>query len=160
MSEGFGDFYEESRLRVFRAVYVCVRDLDTADDAVSEAFTRAFVRWEKVSRHPNPVAWVTKTALNHSRSEWRHRRRRRPLAPSDEGSYLPQDPIDAKLVASVLALPERQRQVVGLRLLLDLDTEQTAEVLGIASGTVTAHLHRALSALRQQVMEEANNDGT
>jgi len=34
---------------------------------------------------------------------------------------------------------------------LDLDTAQTAEVLGIAPGTVTAHLTRALAALRTEL---------
>lgn len=45
-------------------------------------------------------------------------------------------------------LPQRQRQVVALRIFLDLDTAATADVLGIAEGTVTAHLHRAMTALR------------
>jgi RNA polymerase sigma-70 factor (ECF subfamily) len=49
-------------------------------------------------------------------------------------------------------LPERQRQVIALRIFLDLDTAATAQVLGIAPGTVTAHLSRALSALRQDLM--------
>ena len=40
--------------------------------------------------------------------------------------------------AAVLRLPGRQRQVVALRLFLDLDTSRTAEVLGIAPGTVRA----------------------
>ena len=46
-------------------------------------------------------------------------------------------------------LPSRQREVITLRLLLDLDTETTAKVLGIAPGTVTAHLSRAIRALRR-----------
>jgi len=54
-------------------------------------------------------------------------------------------------MAIVLRLPERQRQVVALRLFLDLDTAQTADVLGIAAGTVTAHLARAIAALRQEL---------
>jgi RNA polymerase sigma-70 factor (ECF subfamily) len=41
--------------------------------------------------------------------------------------------------------------VIALRLLLDLDTETTARVLGISGGTVGVHLHRALDALRDQL---------
>jgi DNA-directed RNA polymerase specialized sigma24 family protein len=51
-----------------------------------------------------------------------------------------------------MRLPARQRQVVALRLFLDLDTGRTAEVLGIAPGTVTAHLARAIAALRHDLM--------
>ena len=53
-------------------------------------------------------------------------------------------------MAALMRLPLRQRQVVGLRLFLDLDTARTAEVLGIAPGTVTAHLTRAIAALREE----------
>jgi len=51
-------------------------------------------------------------------------------------------------MAAVRNLPGRQREVVVLRHLLDLDTATTAAVLGISAGTVTAHLHRAHLALR------------
>jgi RNA polymerase sigma factor (sigma-70 family) len=53
-------------------------------------------------------------------------------------------------MAALGRLPVRQREVITLRLLLDLDTETTAKVLGIAPGTVTAHLSRAVSTLRDQ----------
>jgi DNA-directed RNA polymerase specialized sigma24 family protein len=52
-------------------------------------------------------------------------------------------------MAALLRLPLRQRQVVALRIFLDLDTAQTAQVLGIAPGTVTAHMARATAALRE-----------
>jgi len=51
-----------------------------------------------------------------------------------------------------MRLPARQRQVVALRLFLDLDTGRTAEVLGIAPGTVQAHLGRAIAALRGELV--------
>jgi DNA-directed RNA polymerase specialized sigma24 family protein len=51
-------------------------------------------------------------------------------------------------MAAVLRLPLRQRQVIACRLFLDLDTAQTAQTIGIASGTVTAHLARAIETLR------------
>jgi DNA-directed RNA polymerase specialized sigma24 family protein len=45
----------------------------------------------------------------------------------------------------------RQREVVTLRLLFDLDTETTARLLGIAPGTVSAHLHKAVATLRSTI---------
>ncbi len=67
----------------------------------------------------------------------------RPAAGGDAGTS-----VDPRIMAALLRLPARQRQVVALRLLLDLDTAGTAQVLGIAPGTVQAHLGRALAALR------------
>jgi RNA polymerase sigma-70 factor (ECF subfamily) len=40
--------------------------------------------------------------------------------------------------------------VIALRVFLDLDNQATAQVLGIAPGTVTAHLSRAATALRRE----------
>ena len=54
-------------------------------------------------------------------------------------------------MAALAALPGRQRQVIVLRVFLDLGTVDTAQALGIAPGTVTAHLARAVSALRTQL---------
>ena len=60
-------------------------------------------------------------------------------------------PIDPRLLEALQALPERQRQVIALRVLLGLSGEQTASELGITSGSVGTHLHRALAALRPHV---------
>ena len=65
--------------------------------------------------------------------------------------------MDPALIAALRRLPSRQREVLALRILLDLDTETTAKVLGIAPGTVMVHLSRALAALRRDVLP-ANTD--
>jgi DNA-directed RNA polymerase specialized sigma24 family protein len=58
-------------------------------------------------------------------------------------------------VAALRRLPARQREVIALRLLLDLDTATTAETLGMPGGTVASHLSRGLAALRRD-LESAN----
>ncbi len=149
----FAEFYRESCDDCLRTVLVSVGDRDTAQDLVDEAFARAFASWRTVSGHPVPAAWVVRTALNANISRWR---RRREMPVPDPG--LVADPaaaagatdrsVDPRIMAALMRLPARQRQVVALRLFLDLDTARTAEVLGIAPSTVKAHLARALAALR------------
>ena len=56
-----------------------------------------------------------------------------------------------------MRLPARQRQVVALRLFLDLDTARTAEVLGIAPSTVKAHMARAIAALRDDLIARTDS---
>jgi len=63
-------------------------------------------------------------------------------------------PVDSRIMAALIRLPARQRQVIALRLFLDLDTGRTAEVLGIAPSTVKAHLARAIAALRDDLIPD------
>lgn len=153
-SAAFTAFYEATRNDCLRAVFASVGDRQAAEDLVAEAFARAWARWRTVSRHPAPQAWVVRTALN-ARVSWWRRRRREVVLPdpslegaADDGGF--DSAVDRELMAVLLRLPARQRQVVALRLFLDLDTTSTAQVLGIAPGTVTAHLARAIATLRDQ----------
>jgi DNA-directed RNA polymerase specialized sigma24 family protein len=147
----FAEFYAGSRDDCLRTVLATVRDVDNAQDLVAEAFARAWASWRRVSRHPAPRAWVVRTALNLSVSSWRRHRRELPLMGHDASVCgLASSLVDTELTAVLQRLPARQRQVVALRIFLDLDTAHTAEVLGIAPGTVTAHLARALAALRTE----------
>jgi RNA polymerase sigma-70 factor (ECF subfamily) len=149
----FAEFYRSAGDGCLRAVYAAVGDRALAEDLTAEAFARAYASWRTVSEHPAPRAWVVRTALNTHVSWWR--RRRREVAWQD-GFDLPEPGeaarsapgLDPAVLAALRALPRRQREVLALRVFLDLDTETTARTLGIAPGTVTAHLSRATAALR------------
>jgi RNA polymerase sigma factor (sigma-70 family) len=152
--DDFAEFFVARRDIAFRAVLVAVGDRATAEDAVSEAFARAYQRWSAVREHTNPTAWVIRTALNVSHSWWR-RRRREFLTPetAEPRSYLPpsSDRLDETLTAAIEALPRRQREVVAMRLLADMSADETGQLLGISAATVHVHLHRALDALRRDM---------
>jgi RNA polymerase sigma factor (sigma-70 family) len=145
----FEDFYAETRDAVFRAVVLATRRPDRAEEAVAEAYARALARWDELAMHPNPVGWVVRTALNYFISGWRIWRREAPASPTDVVA-VPDEArsLDPFLLRQLWRLPQRQRQVVALRILADLDGRQTAEALGMAEGTVGAHLSRALASLR------------
>ena len=148
----FADFYRASRDSCLRAVTAVVGDRGRAEEQVAEAFARAWTSWGKVRRHPAPRAWVVRTALNLGVSWWRRRSREVPLAEHDAAAVAgPGDAVDPALIAALRRLPTRQREVLALRIFLDLDTETTAKVIGIAPGTVMAHLSRAVAALRRDL---------
>jgi RNA polymerase sigma-70 factor (sigma-E family) len=148
--EKFAEFYEQARAGCLRAVYAAVGDWPLAEDLTAEAFARAYASWRTVCWHPAPHAWVVRTALNTHISWWRRRRREVALDASyDAENRTPESAeIDRNIMQALKALPARQREVVALRIFLDLDTETTARALGIAPGTVMTHLSRALAALR------------
>jgi len=145
--EQFKTFYEVTKTPVFRAVLLArAGDRHAAEDAVAEAYERAFLRWDKLVEHPNPTAWVIRTAINHRISTWR--RHRHDQAPGRPRVAPDPDPLDPSLIRLIRELPKGQREVLALRVLLDFSTEQTAEALGLKQGTVKKQLHRALQALR------------
>lgn len=147
----FAEFYRVHRAACVKAVVAGTGDRQGAEDLVAEAFTRAWMSWRKVSRHPAPQAWVVRTALNARVSTWRRRRREVALTADHDLAVGPDaGGVDTTLMEALRRLPARQREVVALRAFLDLDTETTARVLGIAAGTVTAHLSRAIATLRGQ----------
>jgi len=160
----FSEFYRESKDACLFAVLVSVGDRDVAQDLVDEAFARAWASWRSVSRHPAPAAWVVRAALNASISRWRKRRREVSLpepgtiADLAAGQEISDSPLDPQIMAALTRLPARQREVVTMRLLLDLDTSRTAEVLGISPSAVKAHLARAIATLRSGLIPERQQE--
>jgi RNA polymerase sigma-70 factor (sigma-E family) len=146
----FQEFYEDARDACLRAVLAAVGDRQLAEDLVAEAFTRAWVSWHSVRRHPAPSAWIVRTALNTRVSWWRRRRREVALESGHDvaATAAGDTGLDPALLTALRRLPQRQREVIVFRVFLDLDTQDTAKVLGIAPGTVTAHLSRAVTTLR------------
>ena len=148
----FAEFFRASWEPCLRAVVAVVGRSQLAEDQVAEAFAKAWVSWRKVSRHPAPRAWVVRTALNTGASWWRRHRRELPLA--DHDLTAPGDldgGLDATLLTALWRLPPRQREVIALRIFLDLNTDIIARQLGIEAGTVRMHLSRGIAALRREL---------
>jgi RNA polymerase sigma-70 factor (ECF subfamily) len=64
--------------------------------------------------------------------------------------------VDEAVLSAVRRLPQRQREVIVLRMWLDLDTNAVADVLGISARTVAVHLFRAIATLRAQFVPVAS----
>ena len=77
----FAEFYAARKDACLRALVAGGTDRAAAEEAVAEAFARAWASWPKVSRHPAPSAWVIRTAMNHHVSRWRRMRREVALTP-------------------------------------------------------------------------------
>ena len=139
-SEEFAEFYAASKDQCLRAAVASGMRQAAAEEAVAEAFARAWASWSKVRRLDQPRAWVVRTAVNADISWWR-RRRREVVVDVPESST--EDRLHSTdLVAAIRALPPRQREVVVLRYLLDLDTAAASAWLGVSPGTVRATLHQ------------------
>jgi RNA polymerase sigma factor (sigma-70 family) len=159
VSRDFGDFYAQTKDAVFRAVLLSLRNPERAEDAVAEAYARAYAMWSKLQEHPNLVGWTIRTALNYDSSMWRIRRREMPNPPDAAVSVDGED-FDPDLLEHLWGLSKRQRQVVALRILLDLSEQESGRILRISPKTVSVHLHRALRDLREALVKNRQGEST
>jgi RNA polymerase sigma factor (sigma-70 family) len=148
----FAEFYAAAWDDCLRIVMVSVGNRALGEDLVAEAFTKAWASWRKMRGLAEPRAWIIRSALNAHVSWWRRHRREVALSSHDNTAATSSDPaLDSSLVTALRRLPVRQREVIALRLLLDLDTATTADMLGMSGSTVATHLHRAIATLRRDI---------
>lgn len=152
---------QQEQRRLTGVLGLLVGDRHLAEELTQETFIRACRDWDKVSQLDRPGAWLHRVAVNLAMST--HRRRgaeRRMLQRVQARSTLVTEDPDsstAELVRQALrALPIDQRAVIVLRFYGDCSVEDTAAALGIPEGTVKTRTRRALAALRESGLLEAN----
>ena len=156
----FDDFYRSEFPAVVGLAYALSGNRAGAEDLAQEAFLAAHSNWGRIGEYDKPEAWVRRVVANLSVSLFRRRiveaKALARLALRREPSLSELEPEDAAFWAAVRSLPRRQAQVVALHYLEDLPVAQVGEILGLAEGTVKAHLHaaRARLATRLDVEED------
>lgn len=149
-----GDFsaYASARWGVLvRSAIVLGCTLDEAHDLVQTTLLRCYTAWRKVEKADDRDAYVYRILLNCHRDSRRRRwwgERPTDTLP-DRGSDDPTDHVDVTdAVHRALGdLTKVNREVVVLRYYAHLSEQQTADILGIAPGTVKSRLSRALTQL-------------
>ena len=139
--------------RIFRLACVWLYDDQSAADVTQEVFVRGFKGLRAFRFRSAPFTWLYRTTRNVC-NEFNRVRRTEPL--DDE----PQDPESAperdvsefesarRVRRLVEKLPERQREVVVLRIFEDMTVKETAHSMGCREGTVKALLHKATAKLK------------
>lgn len=160
----FSSVAEEHLDAVYAFLVYLTGDRTVAEDLTGETFERAFVRWRRF----DPARGTAKTwlcqlarsaALDHFRSESRRRRREDSYALRDARSGATDvfgAGLSPELEAALQSLSPGEREVIALRVLLDLDGEATARVLGITPTACSTRLSRALGKLEQRVRDDVH----
>ena len=135
----FETWYLGNHARLVASLLLITGDLDITRDAVDEACTRAFARWERVQRLDSPGGWAFRVALNTVRRRQRRAAmERRLLARRPPVAELPEPA--GEVWELVRGLPLRQRTAVVLRYVADLTQTQIADAMGITRSTVSSLL--------------------
>lgn len=147
----------------FRVAWLVVRNRGDAEDAVQDAFVKAYYAMPRYRPGAPFRPWILRIVTNEARNRGRSSRRREGLAlrlaATEEANQVPPpevavlDRADAEaLVAALGRLPERDRLVIAYRYLFEMSEAETAEAMEVRPGTVKSRLSRALVRLRTELL--------
>jgi len=150
----FNAFLEEHRSPVLAFLRAMVGPVD-ADDCFQETFMSALRSYETLDGG-NPRAWVMTIARNKAIDHHRATGRR----PVPKGDELPDVPAprapepDSGLWSEVAALPDRQREALGLRFAADLRYREIAHAMNTTEEAARQSVHEGLKNLRRRIERE------
>jgi RNA polymerase sigma-70 factor (sigma-E family) len=155
-AEDFDAFYAMSSRRVLAHVSMMVGSQAEAEDAVAEAYLRAWNRWTKIRKYENPEAWVRQVAYRQAVSTWRktvnrlHAHRRDDIDRHVDAL----GPDHVAIVAALRRLPADQRRVIVLHHLAGLSVAEIHDETGIPAGTVSTWLARGRRAMAAYLTDD------
>jgi len=151
----FQVFYQQHLGSVYRFVYKSVRNREEAEDLTSQIFIKAIRYLDYERSAPGARSWLFQVAHTTIADHWRAYYRA-PISslevrleagwegPAEE-VILGTNIAAAERVHGLLqALPERYREVLSCRFLLNLSIRETAETMGISEANVKTLQFRAL----------------
>jgi len=172
-SERFGEIIQQNQRRVYRVIFLLVRDHDVADTLTQECFLRAYRKRATFRGECRLDTWLLRIAVNLVRDQGKSRRaqfwRKLVGLEGEESESAPSrvaseqiSPERQLLVREELqavwdvaaSLSEQQRTIFLLRFAEDMSLAEIAAVLRLKTGTVKAHLFRATEKVRATLKEK------
>jgi RNA polymerase sigma factor (sigma-70 family) len=166
-STAFGALCERYGQQLFRAAHRVTRSREDAEDAVQDAFMRAFVHVKDFDGRSSFATWITRIAINSALMILRKKRSCAEIAmensdehnsgpviemadhaPSPESSYA-RDEENRILRQAIGRLRPSLRQVVNMHQLQEGSMRETADHMGISLAAAKARLFHAKAALRR-----------
>ncbi len=168
----FEELVERHKQKAYRIAFDFTRDREEAKDLSQEAFLKAFTHIGRFDGRSGFYTWFYRILVNVC-LDYRRRAKRtsaevfnETVEGQVESSPLISNPVapDQQAIAGQLSrrvgaalelLPAKQRTAFILKNHQGLSIKEIAETMETAEGTVKAHLHRAVTALRQSLAEFA-----
>lgn len=167
--QDFDAVISQHRPRIFRFILASLRDRESAENLTQECFVRAYRARDQFRGAASIPTWLLQIAANlirdhESSGRLKFWRRALGIDLRDVMDVIPDRQLSPESMLSVkqdvaaiwrvaAKLSERQRTVLLLRFVEDLDLLEIAEVTGLKLGTVKTHLFRALEAVRKALEE-------
>jgi RNA polymerase sigma factor (sigma-70 family) len=157
---GFAEVVSEQLDAVYRYLVYLTGDRAASEDLAAETFEKAFRTWRRFDpRRGSPRTWLCRIARNVAvdwfRAEQRRQRREDTYARDVPLVEEFGDGLPGPLEEALRELSPAEREVVALRVLLELDGPSAARVLGISQTACSTRLSRALRRLEERMNDVA-----
>jgi RNA polymerase sigma-70 factor (ECF subfamily) len=147
------------RGKLYRLVYLWIRDRSLAEDVLQNVFVKTVERQTELQSHPNLSGWMVKSLKNEVLMHHRSNGRLDGLEKMEEQAISDPMPLEAKeshqlIFALVDQLPEKQREIFHLREVEEMSYEEIAKHLEISLDQVKVNLHRARKTIREKLINQ------
>jgi len=157
-SRSFGEVAQAHLDDVHRYLLLLTGDAVLGEDLTAATFEKALRQWRRFDpSRGTEVAWLCGIArglaLDHFRADARRRRREeRFVREQPYGGEPDLAGFGPELEEALASLSAGEREVIALRIVLDLDAESAARVLGIGRSACSMRLARALNKLEERIV--------
>lgn len=168
----FDEIIRLHQRRIYRIIFLLLRDQDAADTLTQDCFLRAYQSRASFRGECRLDTWLVRIAVNLARDHGKNRRHsfwRRLIGLEQNGEAeveiaAPQPSPEQVLLAreelkavwnALPSLSQQQRAIFLLRFAEEMPLNEIADVLGLKTGSVKTHLFRATSAIREKLRNQS-----
>ena len=141
--------YEKDMLKL---CYVYLRNMDLAQEALQESFLKVYTHYSTFRGEASEKTWLTRIVVNtckdHLHSAWFRNRQMEVPVDSFPISSPPPDETRLDLMAAIMKLPVKNREVVLLKYQQGLNNEEIARVLQLTPMAVSNRMRQAYAKLK------------
>ncbi len=157
MKQEFISAFDQHSDALFRQCFFKVHDRELAKDILQDTFLKAWKYVSEGKEVSNMKAFLYKILNNLIIDEYR-KKKPQSLDVLEESGFEPhanesstiEDKIDgARALSLINKLPEPYKEPVFLKFVNGLEISEIADITGEAENTVSVHIHRGLSKLKQ-----------
>ncbi len=167
----FHDLVRPYERAVYMTGYAVLRRHEDAEEAAQDTMIKVLMHLHQLTDPAKFKPWLLQIAVNEARLKRRNERASlfEPIengSDTDEGMFMPRDFADwreipsetlerketrAAIDAALRKLPPIYREVLVLRDIEQLSTEECAQTVGVSEDTIKVRLHRARLRMREEL---------
>jgi RNA polymerase sigma-70 factor (ECF subfamily) len=160
--EDISDWYDEHSKSVLGFILLMVNNYQQAEDLTHDTFVKAYLYYDSFKHYSSEKTWLFSIAHNLTVDFLRKRKPsmffKEVFFMKKDHNPLPEEVVRLKedsyeLYNALGKLKDTYRKVIILRKIKDFSIEETAQILSWSESKVKSTLHRAIPALKKQLIK-------